>query len=203
MTRAFLLRHGETDWNANGTLQGSTDIPLNARGLEQAATAATALAERLHPGVRIVSSPLLRARVTAEVLASAIGAPVAFDPRLVERCYGAWEGMHHREITRQFPEERARWDRGDEPRIDGYETHEALATRMGAALTEHTSEAGDVVVVGHGSAIRMGITVLLGLPPGGVGIGGLPNAGWTELKRHRHGAWTLVAHAVTAVPMTA
>lgn len=205
MTRIFLLRHGETDWNANGTLQGSTDIPLNARGLEQAEAAAAALAPRLGGEARIIASPLSRARATAEALARVIGAEVHLDERLVERHYGVWEGMSHGEIDEGFPEERARWHRGEEPLVDGYEGHDSVAERMGACLREHSAGApgGSIVFVSHGSALRVGIGVLLGLPAGSVGIGGIPNAHWSELKQREHGAWTLLAHAVGAPSHTA
>jgi len=199
VTRVFLLRHGETEWNANGTLQGAADIPLNKCGWEQAERAAAALAPRLDPEVRIVSSPLARARETAEVLARMVGVDVELDDRLLERCYGEWEGMVQTTIAERFPEESARWDRGLEPRIEGYEGHESLAARMGECLLERAI-GGDVVLVGHGSALRMGISVALGLPLGGRAIAGLPNGAWTELKLNDDGGWTLVAHAVFSTP---
>ena len=200
MTRVFLLRHGETEWNANGILQGAADIPLNECGREQSERAAAALAPRLARDVRIVSSPLGRARETAETLARAVGVDVELDDRLVERSYGVWEGMAQTTIAERFPEESARWDRGLEPRIEGYEGHESLAARMGECLRERAI-GSDLVLVGHGSALRMGVSVVLGLPLGGRTIAGLPNGTWTELRRHDDGEWTLVAHAVFAPPM--
>ena len=76
----WYLRHGETDWNAQGVSQGSIDIPLNATGIAQAKAAAE---QMVGLGIRtIVASPLSRARVTAEIVAEKLGLPVAIDPDL-------------------------------------------------------------------------------------------------------------------------
>src|SRR3954464_13091312 len=78
----WFLRHGETDWNAQGLSQGNVDIPLNPTGLAQAGSAADLLRGR---GIStIVASPLSRARVTAEIAAEALGLPLTIDPDLRE-----------------------------------------------------------------------------------------------------------------------
>ena len=82
-TAFWFLRHGETDWNAEGLSQGHTDIPLNAVGITQARRAALALVDR---GIAtIIASPLSRALHTAEILAEALALPVATDAGLRER----------------------------------------------------------------------------------------------------------------------
>jgi broad specificity phosphatase PhoE len=87
----WFLRHGETDWNAQGISQGNVDIPLNATGLAQARSAAEKLRNR---GIAtIVASPLSRARVTAEFVGEALGLPVAIDPDLREVSFGVQEGQ--------------------------------------------------------------------------------------------------------------
>ena len=82
----WFLRHGETDWNAQGISQGNVDIPLNATGIAQARAAAQKLRNR---GIAtIVSSPLSRAKVTAEFVGEALGLSVAIDPDLREVGFG-------------------------------------------------------------------------------------------------------------------
>jgi len=91
VTTLLLVRHGETDWNAEGRLQGHTDRPLNDHGRRQAA----ALAERLAGEAidAVYSSDLARARETAGILAERLGLPVVDDPDLRERNWGNWEGL--------------------------------------------------------------------------------------------------------------
>src|ERR1700761_5031386 len=87
----WYLRHGETDWNAQGLSQGNVDIPLNPTGLAQARSAAARLRNR---GIAtIISSPLSRARVTAEIAAEALSLPVHFDDDLREVRFGVQEGQ--------------------------------------------------------------------------------------------------------------
>jgi 2,3-bisphosphoglycerate-dependent phosphoglycerate mutase len=94
----FFLRHGQTDWNAQGRIQGHTDVPLNATGVAQAQAAAGRLAGR---GIDwIVSSPLARARATADFVAARLGLPVHLDDDLKERRFGAFEGMIADEVKR-------------------------------------------------------------------------------------------------------
>jgi len=91
MTLLF-LRHGQTDWNAQGLFQGRTDVPLNETGREQARAQALALVSHEPPVDVIYASPLLRARETAEIVQQALEVPIYFDERLVERCFGKLEG---------------------------------------------------------------------------------------------------------------
>jgi probable phosphoglycerate mutase len=107
MTEIFLIRHGETAWNAERRLQGHLDIPLNAEGERQAAALARALADEKFDA--IVSSDLGRARSTAQAVASAQGMPLSTDPALRERCFGAFEGLLYEELEARFPEAHAQW----------------------------------------------------------------------------------------------
>jgi probable phosphoglycerate mutase len=96
-TRAFLfVRHGQTDWNAAGRFQGHTDVPLNDAGRRQA----EAVAEMLKrvPFARIVSSPLIRARDTAEAIAGATGRPLHIEDELIECNFGSLEGACYAEV---------------------------------------------------------------------------------------------------------
>ena len=91
MTTLLLVRHGETDWNAEGRLQGHTDRPLNDHGRRQA----KALAERLagEGADAIYASDLSRAKETAEILGTRLGLPVVIDADLREKNWGNWEGL--------------------------------------------------------------------------------------------------------------
>jgi uncharacterized phosphatase len=146
MTSLYLVRHGETDWNAQRRIQGSTDIPLNAMGRSQASTTGRLLARREWDG--IYSSPLSRAFETASIIAAEIGLgrPITIDA-IVERNYGAAEGLNWEQIERQFP--------GDAP-VPGRETHPEVAERVIPALTAlATSRPGTaLIVVTHGGVIR-------------------------------------------------
>lgn len=107
MTDIFLIRHGETAWNAERRLQGHLDIPLNAEGERQAAALARALAGEKFDA--IISSDLGRARSTAQAVASAQGMPLSTDSALRERCFGAFEGLLYEELEGRFPQAYAQW----------------------------------------------------------------------------------------------
>jgi broad specificity phosphatase PhoE len=139
VTTLLLVRHGETDWNAEGRLQGHTDRPLNEFGRRQAA----ALAERLaDDGIDAVyASDLARARETAEILAERLGLPVATDPDLRERNWGNWEGL--------TGSERDRVDYVGEER----DAHGERVIRAVRRIAEqHPGER--IVVVTHGGSLR-------------------------------------------------
>jgi broad specificity phosphatase PhoE len=147
MTEILLARHGETDWNRDHRVQGHTDVPLNARGREQAA----ALAERLAdvPLEAIYSSDLSRARETAAAVARSQSLDVLIEPDLREKSFGSWEGLTDVEIAARFPDAvRGRWGDG--------ETTEAVAGRAITALERIRSRhaAGPVLVVAHGGPLR-------------------------------------------------
>ena len=146
MTELYLVRHGETAWNAARRIQGRTDIPLNDTGRQQARQAADLLARRRWHGV--YASPLSRAHETASIIAERLGLDSVTDiDALVERDYGEAEGMGFDEIEALYPEG---------VRAPGQETREEVAARVVPALLElaerHPGER--LVVVSHGGAIR-------------------------------------------------
>lgn len=146
MTELYLVRHGETEWNAARRIQGRTDIPLNETGRQQAREAAELLARRRWHGV--YTSPLGRARETASIIAERLGLDgVTAIDALVERDYGEAEGMGFDEIEALYPEG---------VRAPGQETREEVAARVVPALLElaerHPGER--LVIVSHGGAIR-------------------------------------------------
>ena len=202
MTRLFVVRHGETEWNALGLLQGAVDIPLADAGREQARSAALALARLVSPDAVVVSSPLSRAHDTALALGAVLGAPVAVDDRLRERAYGVWEGITAEAREAGWPEELAEWHAHGNPHIEGFEVHDVVATRMVAAMEEWAAKAPrDLVVFTHGSSGRIGVMGLLGLPLDHRTLGNLGNTCWSQLRLRDSGQWTLDRHNVSAATL--
>ena len=153
-TRVLAIRHGETDWNVGARIQGHTDIPLNARGLEQARRLARALeGEELHA---VYSSDLARTRETARALAQARGMPLVEDAALRERHFGAFEGYTFEDIEQRWPDQSARWRRrdpgfgpeGGESLEVFYERCVAAAERFAAAHAGQT-----IALVAHGGVL--------------------------------------------------
>ncbi|MGP9844160.1 histidine phosphatase family protein [Brachybacterium sp. 107] len=175
-TRLILVRHGQTDYNKEGRLQGQVDIPLNATGTRQAGVLAAAVAA--NPPDLIVASPLERARDTAQIVASSCGLEVTTDAALIERSFGTWEGLRGEEIRRHWPTEHADW-RAHRPVTGlGLEDRPAVAERIADACRRLVAEntGRTVMVVSHGAAITLGITALLGLDADDFrGIAGLEN----------------------------
>lgn len=141
----WFLRHGETDWNAEGRSQGRSDIPLNSIGQAQAKRAAQTLLG-LGPIATIVASPLIRARVTAEVAAAALGLPVGFDEELQEVSFGEQEGLPMGDWYDD-------WIAGTYTPA-GAETFAGLLARAVAAVNRATALPGPVLIVAHGALFR-------------------------------------------------
>jgi uncharacterized phosphatase len=152
MTSLYLVRHGETDWNAQRRIQGRTDIPLNDTGRAQAMTTGLLLARRDWDG--IYSSPLSRAYETATIIAAETGLDhVTSIAELAERNYGDAEGLNYQEIEEQFP--------GDTV-VPGRESHKSVGERAVAVLMDlarrHQGES--LIVVSHGGLIRSVLNVV-------------------------------------------
>ena len=94
--RLLLVRHGETDWNAEGRIQGMLDVPLNALGLAQARVVGSELARSVDVAA-VISSDLVRTRETAKPLIEATGFDVTFDARIRERHFGVLQGKTYAE----------------------------------------------------------------------------------------------------------
>jgi probable phosphoglycerate mutase len=150
LTRLWLVRHGETDWNTVGRYQGQTDIPLNAAGLAQARGLLPTFAGL--PIVAVYSSDLQRAATTAGILAEPLGLPVTTHPALREATLGAWEGMLHTDIIVQYAdhyEARRRDPVNAHP--PGGESLGEVAVRAFAAADELAQRhaGGQIIVVSH------------------------------------------------------
>ena len=181
MTELYLVRHGETDWNRAHRIQGSTDIPLNDTGRGQAATTGRLLARRQWDA--IVASPLSRAFETASLIAREVGlGEPEIEPAIVERNYGAAEGMTGVEIDALYP---------DGTDVPGRESREDVVARALPALIaiadRYPGQA--VIVVSHGGVIR---SVLNAVQPG-TSANELIRNGSVHSFRHVDGALELIA----------
>lgn len=153
-TLLALVRHGQTDWNLHDLLQGSSDIPLNATGRAQATQAGLLLSDASWD--RIVTSPLQRAVETARIIAEICGVDsVDVDPALVERDYGAAEGMTREQATLQFGTD---WP--------GEESYEDLTVRAVAAVDAIASRypGQRLILATHGTFIRVFADAVVGAP---------------------------------------
>ena len=168
--RLLLVRHGESTWNIEGRYQGRLDPPLSPRGREQAqALAARLYREQLARVDKnrlgwIVSSPLLRARDTAQICAETLGLSVGIDDRLTEISHGEWEGKLREEISSRWPEMVAAW-RADPHtvRFPGGETLEDVRSRFESFLKELRSDRG-VVAITHDVVVRIAVLLAQGKP---------------------------------------
>jgi broad specificity phosphatase PhoE len=148
VTVLLLVRHGETDWNADGRLQGQTDRPLSEYGRRQARQLADELADE--DVEAIYASDLSRARETAEIVAERLRLPVGLDADLREKDWGTWEGL--------TPVERDRVEFVGE----STEAHQERMLRALRRIAERHPDGGRVLVVTHGGSMRRVQTAALG-----------------------------------------
>lgn len=178
LTTFALIRHGQTDWNAQRRLQGATDIPLNEVGRGQARDAVAVLSG--YEWDAIVSSPLSRAAETAKLIADGLGLGVARRvPELTERSFGPAEGLQ------AGPELEALRIRGG---YRGAESEEEAAARgLGAleALAEEFS-GGRVLVVAHGTLLRVSLSRAIGRT-----LHSIDNAVLNLAHHHARDGWQL------------
>ena len=193
--RLCLVRHGETDWNAQRRIQGQIDIPLNEKGRVQAAATAAGLAGERFDAV--YSSDLARAWQTAQPIAAALGLPLHAEPGLRERHYGRMQGLTAEEARVQFPALYAPYAARDPHYdLDGGESLDVFAARVAAALRElaQRHEGQSLVLVAHGGVLDVVYRHATGRCLRQPRDFPVPNAGlnWIE---YRDSAWQVVAWA--------
>ncbi len=198
-TTIWLVRHGETDWNASRRLQGSTDIELNSVGHAQA----DAVARRL--GVigfdAIYASPLARTIQTATPLVAQRGVSLQLIPDLAERHFGVFQGLTPEEVLQQYPEDHLRWQARDPDFCpQGGESLRDFSQRVRAALQTLVSQhlGQTVAVFSHGGVLdiiyrfakQLDLQVSRDWP--------IPNAGIQQLSASAHGIdvldWGITNH---------
>jgi 2,3-bisphosphoglycerate-dependent phosphoglycerate mutase/probable phosphoglycerate mutase len=201
LRRLILLRHGQTDFNLAGRMQGHLESVLTPTGRAQAAAAAPVVAA-LAPD-RLISSDLSRAADTAEVIGASCGLPVKLDARLRETHLGQWQGMSVDEIEAEYPGAITTWRSdaawappGGESRVDVVERSRPVVDEVDGEPSEGASEA--LLIVAHGGLIAGLVSGLLELPVGTwPSIGGLGNCRWAVLaRRPDHPRWRLAGYNV-------
>jgi broad specificity phosphatase PhoE len=155
-TRLLLLRHGQTELSVQRRYSGHGDPELTALGQAQAAGAAARLA-RVPDIAAVLTSPLRRARQTAEEVARATGAPLVVRPRLIETDFGKWEGLTFPEARARDPQVHAEWLGSEEVAPPGGESFAAVGRRVAEELTDVLREypGATLVVVTHVTPIKM------------------------------------------------
>lgn len=203
ITRLCLVRHGETEWNAEGRVQGQTDIPLSPVGMRQAHASAAVLSR--HDFTAVYSSDLMRVRQTAEPSAHKLALPIQLDPELRERHYGIFERLRYEEVKERYPELYLRFHEKD-PDFD-FETGESLRTffdrslrAMTRIVEKHPCE--QVLVFTHGGVLDMVYRHARTLGLSAQRDYGIPNCGvnWIEVTPDRWNVhcWADVSHLQSA-----
>jgi broad specificity phosphatase PhoE len=181
--RLLAVRHGATEWSQARRFAGSRDIPLTAQGRLQAEAAAQALAGTV--AAAVYTSPLERARTSAEVIAKSHRVEPVIEPDFREMAFGTWEGLTRDELTTRFPAEARAW--ASTPHLLTPPQGEALTavdSRVRAALealiAQHRGET--VILVSHAIVTRLIVLAALGLGPDRLWSVDASPAGITEIE---------------------
>jgi broad specificity phosphatase PhoE len=188
--RVYIVRHGETDYNATGRWQGALDIPLNAQGRQQAALLAQWLVAQGETIDRIYTSDLTRAHETAEIIAKVYNLEVEKDLRLRETNVGVFQGLTNHEIDTQYGDIRHAWNNDDHYVLPNGESRMQVHDRMMEVWKDWTNTLPlrHLMIVSHGGAIRW---LLRGLfPEIDHEAYHLPNTSLTIVQRTQTG-WVL------------
>lgn len=181
MVNIYLIRHGETDWNLAGRLQGSTDIPLNEQGKQSALKTGKYFQANDISISCIMTSPLTRAKQTAQIIADVLAIPVIEQQALTERCFGEAEGLTAEERMLKYPEQD----------IPGLEDIQVFRQRVWDVLqtlaTTHANES--IIIVSHGGVINAVLSILSNGEIG-TGITKLKNACLNHIT-HKNNVWRI------------
>ncbi len=164
MTRFYLIRHGETEWNRELVFRGRADIPLSEHGRQQAARLAEALAGE--PLAAVYSSPLSRAVETAKPVAARLGREVRESEALLDMDFGEWEGRAVAEVEARWPEAFRQWaDRPGEFTPPGGEGLRAIRDRSKTGLEKWTAQHPEetIALVTHRVVCKVMLLEALGL----------------------------------------
>ena len=191
MTRIYLLRHGETQWNIDKVFRGRSEIPLTDTGRKQAELAAAHLkADNIH---FIYTSPLSRAKETAQICGKILGTKPVVDERFTGLAFGPWQGKPHQEIKERYPDlYRIYKDEFHILRLEGAETLQQAFDRCMAGLADikrkHPDES--VLIVSHRVICKLMVLGILGKGPEGFYEVKLDTCGLSEFYTDG-GRWVL------------
>jgi broad specificity phosphatase PhoE len=164
MHRITFIRHGESAGNANGQIQGQSDLPLTKKGEKQALGIAQTWQKAGRSYDQIIASPLMRARRTAEIISDTLGLPLSFDPIWAERGFGDIEGRLFDEIIREEPS--PDFNHPYLPPGGSGESIVDVFTRASQALQGLLRcPAGSYLIVSHGALLNMVMYAVLGISP--------------------------------------
>jgi broad specificity phosphatase PhoE len=197
LRRLVLWRHGETDYNASGRMQGQLDAVLTQVGWNQARFAVPALA-RFSPDIT-VASDLRRATDTATVFTNATGVPLRVDKRLRETNLGIWQGMTSAEVDEQWPGSRQIWQTDPTWSPPGGESRVEVAARAFEVIADldHSDGLQTALICSHGGLSAAITGHLLELPlTAWAKLGGISNCHWNVLERRASSglAWRLIVY---------
>lgn len=164
MTRLYLIRHGETEWNASSKVQGTTDVHLNEKGIIQAELVAKRLAK--DNITALYTSSLIRAKTTAEKIAQELKLVPKELHEYREICLGPWQGLTINEINEKYAEHfRIYREKPSEFNMPGAETFLQVTERFCNAVNSTIIENKDknIAIVSHGTAIKAAIINILGI----------------------------------------
>lgn len=188
MKSLLLVRHGQTQWNAEDRIQGETDVPLTAEGRAQVERLAARLAEA--PPSVIYASDLSRAQETASTVAAACGCAVRPDARLRAPSRGVWEGLTWAEIVARYPEQVQAWQADRHSVPPGGESFDSLVDRLRGLLSDlhQRHPAQTVLAAAHGVPLRLLICLALGIDPALTWNFHVDNASISDLQFEPEGA---------------
>jgi broad specificity phosphatase PhoE len=187
--RLILVRHGQSEGNASGILQGRLDFGLTALGRVQAEATARHLAGLSVD--RLLSSPLGRATQTAEPIAAALRLPIEPEPGLMEYDVGEVSGLSPAEIRERYPDVIAAYRKGLRPAFPGEEGRDAFHARVRHVVESLQGTKQTVVAVAHGGVISAVCYQVLGMAPSRRGAFETANGSITEVVLDRQGRLVL------------
>ena len=188
MSKIYLIRHGEVEFNRKNAYIGSTDLSLNANGRHQAELLAEYLADKEISSV--YSSGLKRAYESAEIIAVRIGLGVSAIPELRELDYGDWEGVPEADVPKLYPDIFREWRKNPvEVRIPGGENVGELRDRAYPAFCRIAEQVsgGSLVIVAHKTTNRVLLSCLLGVDPNYYRQIGQGNSAMNVIERRNDG----------------
>lgn len=191
LTRIFVVRHGETEWNRAKTYQGQMDSPLSALGIKQAQAVASALRDEKIDV--IYCSDLGRAFHTAQIVSEPHGLVVITDRRLRERHLGVFQGLKNDEMVAKYADDVAKYRSGDPDHIipggeSSRQRYERSITCLQDIVAKHPGE--NILIVTHGGVVRGFLEMVLHLPTNVKRRFSLYNAGIARLSLY-NGHWMM------------